>query len=396
MGKGRLWKVGLFAGLLLGAPGIGLAAEEEPVSAYYKTPGIAQLSNEGKGWDVSDLILGEGSPYNFGGWVSFGYSSDSDGTFNQHPDNVNNHQSWLFVSKTMDTSEGFDWGARFDAMYGIDAADTQAFGNPPGEWDYLQDELDHGAFGWAFPQLYAELGYKDISIKGGHFYTLLGYEVVTAPDNFFFSHALTMYKSEAFTHTGAYMTYTGIDKLTFYGGWTAGWDTGFDQLGDGSNFLGGFSFTPVEEATFTYILTAGDLGWVGDGYTHSMVLAFTPIENLKYVLQSDFVRTDKDVLGDGDTHYDTIGVNQYLIYQILKEVGVGARGEWWHADGTSYGVITGGLNLRPLPNLILRPEVKYQFSEHGGNDRNQVSNDNPAGLPIGGDAIFGMDAIITF
>jgi hypothetical protein len=108
------------------------------------------------------------------------------------------------------------------------------------------------------------------------------------------------------------------------------------------------------------------------------------------------VRTDEDVLGNGDTHYDTIGVNQYLLYQIFKEVGVGARGEWWHADGTSYGAVTGGFNLRPLPNLILRPELRYQFSEHGGNDRNQVSNDNPAGLPIGGDAIFGMDAIITF
>ena len=72
----------------------------------------------------------------------------------------------------------------------------------------------------------------DWSIKGGHFYTLLGYEVVTAPDNFFYSHAFTMYLSEAFTHTGALVTYEGLPDTTVYAGWTAGWDTGFDQFFD--------------------------------------------------------------------------------------------------------------------------------------------------------------------
>jgi hypothetical protein len=391
MGK-RLGTVGLVAGLMLSAPMIGRADFMED---YYKTPGIAELSNEGKGWDVSDLILGEGSPYNFGGWVSFGYHSDSTGLFNQHPDNVNNHQSWLFLQKTMDTTEGFDWGARFDAMYGIDAADTQAFGNSPGEWDYLQDELDHGAFGWAFPQLYAELGYKDIAVKGGHFYTPVGYEVVTAPDNFFYSHAITMYKSEPFTHTGFLATYTGLEVLTLFGGWTAGWDTGFDRLGDGSNFLGGASLTPVEEATVTYTLTGGDLGWIGDGYSHSIVLVYKPLEKLTYVFQSDLVHTDQDVLGSGDEDYDTIGVNQYLIYRLIDAFGVGVRGEWWRANGTNYGEVTGGVNIKPLPNLTFRPEARYQFSE-SNKSRNKVTDDNPAGLPVGGDVIFGMDAIINF
>jgi hypothetical protein len=391
MGRQRLWTAGLLAGLLLSAPRIGLS-EETP--AYYQAPVISTLSNEGKGWDLSDQILGEGSLYDFGGWVSFGYHSDSDGLFNQHPHNVNNHQSWVYLSKTLDSSEGFDWGGRFDAMYGIDAQDTQAFGNPPGNWDYKND-LDHGQFGWAFPQLYLELGYKDFSVKGGHFYTLLGYEVVTAPDNFFYSHAFTMYKSEAFTHTGVLGTYTGLEKFTLYGGWTAGWDTGFDRLGNGSSFLGGASYAPIEQVTLTYILTGGDLGWVGDGYTHSIVLVTQPLEKLKYVLQSDYVNTDKDVLGNGDSNYETIGVNQYLIYQLLDEIGVGARGEWWRTSGVNYGEITGGINIKPLPNLTFRPEGRYQFSDENNDDSKQVTNKNPAGLPLG-DAIFGVDMIITF
>ena len=56
-------------------------------------------------------------------------------------------------------------------------------------------------------KLYFEAGYGDLTVKIGHFYTIIGWEVVTAPDNFFYSHAYTMYNSEPFTHTGVLATY---------------------------------------------------------------------------------------------------------------------------------------------------------------------------------------------
>jgi hypothetical protein len=87
-------------------------------------------------------------------------------------------------------------------MYGIDANNTQAFGNNPGRWDF-SGQFQHGEYGWALPQLYLEVAYYDLSVKAGHFYTFIGYEVVPAPDNFFYSHAFTMNNSEPFTHTGA-------------------------------------------------------------------------------------------------------------------------------------------------------------------------------------------------
>src|SRR5690606_21833194 len=125
----------------------------------------------------------------------------------------------------------------------------------PGHWDYLNG-WDHGYYGWAMPQLYAEVAYGDLSVIAGHFYTLLGYEVVPATGNFFYSHAFTMYNSEAFTHTGVLATYSASDNLTLYGGWTLGWDTGFNQFGGGSSFLGGASVGITDDATITYILTA--------------------------------------------------------------------------------------------------------------------------------------------
>jgi hypothetical protein len=384
------WRVALTAGLLLGMPATGQALEESNSvwPGYYDLPGISQLSNNGDGWDVSDEILAEDSNIDFGGWVQFGYTSNSTGLFNsngrknnQELNGFNNHQTWLYLEKSLDTEGGFDWGGRFDAMYGIDAGDTQSFGNSTDKWDF-ENGFDHGIYGFAFPQLYLELGYEDFSIKGGHFYTLVGYEVVTAPDNFFFSHAFTMYNSEPFTHTGFVATYSGFDKIELYGGWTAGWDTGFDRKDEGSSFLGGASISPIDEVTFIYIATAGDFGAIGTGYSHSIVVDTTPLarfdfmSDLNYVIQSDVLTTN-----------NSVGINQYLFYPLFDEIGLGVRGEWWRTEKENYGGLTGGVNIALLPNLMVRPEGRYQWGPSG--------DDNVAGLPHG-KGIFGIDMILTF
>ncbi len=118
-----------------------------------------------------------------------------------------------------------DFGFRFDVLYGIDAQKTQAYGNPGagvpnfGSWDA---SLDHGAYGWAMPQLYGQVAVGELSIIAGHFFSPVGYEVVAAPGNFFYSHSLTMYNSEPATHTGVLATYSGLDGVELYGGWTLG------------------------------------------------------------------------------------------------------------------------------------------------------------------------------
>ncbi|MDG2305657.1 MAG: outer membrane beta-barrel protein [Candidatus Binatia bacterium] len=360
-------------------------------SDYYGSEPMKFLSNDGEGYTLKG-VLNDESWLNFGGWASLGYTSRSTGMFNSDPSRINNHQSWFFLEKEADGSEGLDWGFRFDGMYGTDAGDTQSFGNRPGNWDFENGFDRGGGYGFAIPQLYAEVAYEDFSLIGGHFYTLLGYEVVTSPDNFFFSHAFTMYFSEAFTHTGALLNYSGLDMFEFYAGWTAGWDTGFDQFGGGSSFLGGASFTPIDEVSVTYILTGGNLGAIGDGYSHSIVVDTAPLPGLNYVLQSDYLTTNEDVLGSGNAGYSTIGINQYLMYSIFDELGVGARVEWWKPNGVSYYEATFGLNLRPLPNLIIRPEARWQWSPAANDDPGR----NVAGLPVDEGAILGMDMIFTF
>lgn len=341
-------------------------------------------------WEGLGVKLNDFNPCSdvieIGGWMQSGYHNKSTGLFNSRPGKYSLHQAWLYAEKVADGSCGLDWGFRADFMYGIDADDTQAFGNNDGRWDFHSNDpnywSNHGAFGFAIPQLYAEVAYGDLSVKAGHFFTLLGYEVVPATGNFFYSHAYTMYNSEAFTHTGVLATYSAGENVTLYGGWTLGWDTGFDQFGSGSSFLGGYSVGLGDILTLTHIITAGDLGAIGDGWSQSVVADFALSDNLNYVLQSDIL--------DAETN-ETVGINQYLLYSFNECFGVGSRMEWWKANGASVYAITGGVNYRPTPNMVIRPEIRYQWDPETNNND---FIDTP--LPSEGKAIFGVDAIVTF
>ncbi len=328
----------------------------------------------------------------FGGWWQQGYTSGSTGMFNNIPHKFNTNQAWFYVEKVADGSKGLDVGFRADIMYGIDSGDTQAFGNNVGEWDFINGWDFGGTYGWAMPQLYAEVASGDLSVKIGHFYTLLGYEVVTAPDNFFYSHSLTMYNSEAFTHTGAFATYDAGNDVTIYGGWTLGWDTGFDQFDGGSNFLGGFSIPLGDKATYTYITTFGNMGVRGNGYAHSNVVDVALTDKLNWVLQSDMVQLK--IFGGVNNE---VGINNFLLYSVNEKLGLGARVEWWKSDAGfnhggqslpgsgshSYYAATFGANIKPHPNVTIRPEWRYDWfpaSLNGGYEQ----------------GIFAVDMILTY
>ena len=381
------------------APGCGMAAPGCGAAACSDCGGCGGCGSSGclgfcdcelgDAFTLSGLLHGDCEPsIAVGGWFSFGYHSEGNGLFNDRPDKLALHQGWLYAEKVADACSS-PFGFRADVMYGIDGTDTQAFGNPSGSWDY-ENGFDHGAYSWAIPQLYGEVALGDWSIKAGHFYTLIGYEVVTAPDNFFYSHAMTMYNSEPFTHTGILASRSVGDNVTIYAGWTLGWDTGFDQLDDGSSWLGGFSYTMSEDATVTYISTAGNFGWRGDeAYSHSVVLDLTMTDNLNWVVQSDLVRSTA-------TGEDNVGLNQYFLYSVSDCIGLGARVEWWKGDvltgyaphgavlpaagSLSYYAATFGVNYRPHANVVLRPEVRVDWSPAADYD----------------ESYFGVDAVVTF
>lgn len=373
----------------------------------------------------------------YGGWLSGGITANSHGNttsngnaqvaFNNDP-NPQINQAWFYLNKDADTeSYGWDWGFRVDVMAGSDGPDTQAFGQISGydnDWDWGGPANQYGA---ALPQAYVTLANNDLSVKIGHFYTIIGYEVVQATGNFFYSHAYMQNYGEPFTHTGVLADYQLNDQVKLTAGWTTGWDQGFHNPGDASTFLGGISLTSLDENTsLTYAVNVGDWGDGraltqgavnnGDIFMQSIVLSHKYGDDWTYVIQSDLGINNQLPPGAVPanaalTQTEWYGINQYLLKDINDFWGIGFRFEWFRdddgvrvdragantgtaADAANYYAATAGVNWKPNANLTIRPEVRYDW--RGGTDAG-ARFDPVAGTYRKNDLVtFGVDGVLTF
>ncbi len=343
-----------------------------PVDSCYDGYSSAGVAPCGSGVDDDPwrLIGKTGSGIEFGGWISAGGYGNSDNAASNGPLGFNNvgdgftaNQLWFYAEKAADTGGyGWDWGGRVDYLFGVDGPDTQA--NRGLGWDTAWDtSRDYGS---ALPQLYGTIGYNDWLAKVGYFYTYIGYESVPAPDNFFYSHAYTQYYIEPFNHTGAVLEYNGYENWTFFGGWTLGWDTAFEQNNGASTFLGGVSYHPYDNLTVSYTTSAGRFENNNDIYMHSIVMELGLTDRLEWVIQSDLNTQE------GARHNIVAGgVNQYLYYTFNDSWQLGLRFEWlYDRDGAfvlpgqaagSYYNLTAGINWKPCENLTFRPEIRYDW-----------------------------------
>jgi hypothetical protein len=366
-------------------------------------------SNNGKGgkgcntcdpWRIFPTI---GDGWTIEGWISGGGTANADNpisnyngpvTFNDRADELMMNQLYLTMGRDADNGGcGWAWGGRMDLLYGQDYIFTQAVGlelNDDGTNNWNGSKM----YGLAMPQIYGEVAYNDLSVKVGHFYTIMGYEVVPATGNFFYSHAYTMQYGEPFTHSGALATYSRNDNWTWYGGLVNGWDK-LDATSDKMAFLGGATYTPDHERysiTGTFI-TGDEDGTVPpttnrSGY--SLVFDYDINRRLNYVLQHDNY-WQEDVFGP-NLDAEWYGINQYLFYTVNDCWKLGARMEWFRDDdgvrlsgaplresftgGTpaggfltpaqaagNYYNMTLGANWTPGTNLTVRPEVRWDWSD---------------------------------
>ena len=95
-----------------------------------------------------------------------------------------------------------------------------------------------------------------------------------------------------------------------------------------------------------------------------MVLVAQLTDNLQYIAQSDMI----DTSNPGVSEFDTVGLNQYLLYSLNDVVGIGGRIEWWKADGVSFYEATSGLNFKVLSNVNIRPEYRQDWAPGIGPD----------------------------
>ena len=282
---------------------------------------------------------------------------------------------------------GWDWGARLDLLYGTDFIFNQQFGwetypNGNAKWN----SSNH--YGLAMPQAYVEVAYNQLSLKAGRFYTILGYESPMAASNFFYSHAYTMMYGEPFTHTGGLFTWKYSDQLDIYAGLVNGWDQ-FDGVTDKLNVLAGFAYHPchgvywINWSIITGETNTGDLVYAPTTL-YSFVFGWNINCRWQYVLQHDLGWTAAATGGQQGTEW--YGINQYLYYLVNDRWRLGARFEWFRDDdGARVGLgtrptnpytggspghfyaLTFGANWTPGTNLIVRPELRYDWYSGAGN-----------------------------
>jgi hypothetical protein len=378
-------------------------------------------------------------------------------TFNDRTAEIQLNQLYFYLQKAVNVNgDSFDIGGRADFMYGTDAIFTQAYGNPSfdpttalatggrGDWDlYLSGDRFYGI---ALPQAYAELNLpigNGVDVKVGHFYTPIGYEVVTSPDNFFVTKPYTMQYGEPFTHTGVLASYTvnsnwAVSAGAVTGSGTGGWDGNFNKNVGNWSFLGGATWTSDDAGTSLALTsTAGEQSETNSSAwaMYSLVGKHNFTDKLHYIIQHDHGYANNVFTGNAGRaglatqNAEWYGINQYLIYDVTDKLSAGLRAEWFRdnngfrvngpgrcvaaaqpdgsnyacnntawasyyqnnasllSQGSGYYELTAGLSYKPTKWLNLRPNVRWDHSDQtkafaGGYSHDQV--------------LFTADAVITF
>ena len=329
-------------------------------------------------------------------WMAQGFTWNGDSpknrfntpvTFNDRANEFQLNQMYLSMSKAADSRRRrFGVGGQIDLLYGTDYYFTTATGletNSDGTQKWNSDDGPRGAalYGLAMPQLFAEFYApfgQGTSVKFGHFYTIMGYESVQAPNNFFYSHSYSMQYGEPFTHTGFLGTQRVGRNLQVHGGLTRGWDNWEDTNND-LGFLGGVEWTSRDgRSSLSYGMHVGTeqsepprAG--GERTTYSLIFSQQMADALTYVIQhdrgfEDDVRVTPNTVVDGNWY----SIVQYLLLDLNDTIAAGMRCEWFRdEDGTrvegnrligDYFSCTWGLNIVPINGVVIRPELRWDWT----------------------------------
>ena len=153
-----------------------------------------------------------------------------------------------------DPSARYPFGYGLVLTAGIDSQKNHALGIFRGDDDQFAFrntpafDLQEAYGSYKFP-----LG-SGLTLKAGKFVTLLGYEVIEAPNNLNFSRGYLFTFSTPFTHVGALATYAPLDWLSLTAGTVVGWDVARDN-NSAMSFTGQIALTPLKDFTL-------NLNWI--------------------------------------------------------------------------------------------------------------------------------------
>jgi len=169
-----------------------------------------------------------------------------------------NHEGYTFnaaeFSIKKDPSERYPFGYGVVITAGIDSQKNHSYGIFKGVNDQFAfrntekfDLLE------AYGSYTLPIG-SGLTLKAGKFVTLLGYEVIEAPNNLNFSRGYLFTLAIPLTTTGALASYTFTDWFSATAGMVLGWDDS-KNVNDAMSYTGQFAFTPLKDFT-------ANLNWI--------------------------------------------------------------------------------------------------------------------------------------
>jgi hypothetical protein len=393
------------------------SALSSPTDFSLSTPVLAQSSPPTKPLTSAlDAAGVKNLPFTIGGYVEGGYEYDASSPhggartaptglfYDGYKDRVVLDQADIFLDRTANvTSNAWDWGFHIEGGYGVDYTYVHGNGiasfNPPliggGTGPNNQYDLLQAYFDIAIP-----VG-NGLKIRGGKFFTLLGYEGFTPTGNQFYSHSYLYNYAEPTTQTGVLAYYSINSAISITAGFTRGWNQATNDNNGAIDFLGQVAWTIDPKTNININLSEGPQGF------HNNSDYWTVLDVNGSYKFSDQLTLSADA-GYGDVPGGVAsgaaqfyGLALYAGYAINSMFTLNGRVEFYDDNNgftvagirNNYYEATAGVAITPLPNdaifqfLTVRPEVRYDYAEHpvygvGSADRNQLS--------------FAVDAIMQF
>jgi hypothetical protein len=351
-------------------------------------------------------------PYRVWGWIENSFTGDANGmpanrsTYPVEPNHLANswmgNQYYFIIENPVNQVDTVNFGFRFDTLFGNDWEFTKSYG--------LFDRAfppNHFA-GLDFPQMFGEVHLPiltplGLDVKGGRFYSVLGFEspMATARPLLSVPYSLNF---TPFTFFGMMATLHLHERLNFFSGTINGFDRWIDHSYHWG-YLGALSWiSPDRKLIFTvggacvpdqlprFAPADNPLVPVGTpppgflaglpnpfyarswrGYIHAS-LSYQWTSKLQEVFETCQV-WDPQILGFGhDPYVPHSAAYHSFIHWFLYQFNDRVTGVWrteifWDPYGLATGIadtfheMTLGLQIRPHPWLWIRPEARYDWGQ---------------------------------
>ncbi len=343
-------------------------------------------------------LFGEPERAGVFGWIDGGFmgnfanpASKFNGPYNA-VDRANEpmlNQLYLVGERTLPQDGTWGVGGRADLIWGEDFLLAQSTGwevSPSGRGDWNSGEY----YGLAMPQLFATAGSEDLSLKLGHFYSIVGYEGLPAVGNFFYTKSYSYQFAGPFTHWGGLAHWRATDTVEVDAGLVNGWNalsSGYAR----ANFLGrvrvrnaantaatSFAIVSGDECDdFSPVFAPAPILTSANRTRYSLLFEYRPTDGVEYVFHQ-WLGVQAKGLPYGSSALWT-GIDQYLYWSASETWKWGARFEWFDdVDGTRVGLnrpsnpnhvplpgnyfsLTLGPNWVPSANVLVRPCFRWDF-----------------------------------